>query len=178
MRKYVTLLVLLAVMVTGGVTWRLVYFAGQRPEATFRGWTTRQWEGEISRRGPSIWGEPVIDPGQLGPAPEPPAWVTWLGKAGFRIERDKSSFSLLAGDPDALPVLVELLESADPRARRVGAYGLRAIGPRARQAVPALLKALGDPDVAVRFAAGGSLRRVDEDAAEAAGCFNCIPARP
>lgn len=178
MRKYVTLLVLLAVVVVGGLTWRLIDLAGRRSEASFRGWTTRQWEGEISRRGPSTWGDQVIDPGQLVPAPEPPAWVTWLGKAGFRFERDESGFPLLLGDPDAFPVLVELLESADPTARRVGAYGLAAIGPRARQAVPALLKALGDPDRGVWLAARGSLGLVDKDAAEAAGCFDCIPVRP
>jgi hypothetical protein len=36
MRKYVTLLVLLAMMVTGGLTWRLIYRAGVKKGPTFR----------------------------------------------------------------------------------------------------------------------------------------------
>jgi HEAT repeat protein len=52
-------------------------------------------------------------------------------------------------EPSMIPVLAPLLESdGDPSVRRSAAYGLRRTGDQA--AVPALLRALSDPDNATR----------------------------
>ncbi len=53
--------------------------------------------------------------------------------------------------------------------RRASAAALGSYGEQAVRAVPALIKALKDPEVNVRNAAAGALRKIDPEAATEAG---------
>jgi hypothetical protein len=63
---------------------------------------------------------------------------------------------------DAVRPLILALEDDDPNQRAAAAVTLGNIGQDARQAVPALKKALNDPKVRVRLSAAGALLLVDE----------------
>ena len=67
----------------------------------------------------------------------------------------------------AMPVLAELLaDSAHSHTREHGAMIIGAFGSRAAPAVPALVRALGDPVAEVRAAAAEAIGRVGPSAAE------------
>jgi hypothetical protein len=55
---------------------------------------------------------------------------------------ETEDLELLSGDPDAIPVLVELLESSDSKIRQIAANGLARLGTKAGPAIPALTRAL------------------------------------
>ncbi len=61
---------------------------------------------------------------------------------------------------------VKLLEASDDGLRLGAARSLGDLGPRARPAVPWLIKALDDPDGSIRFAAAHSLGQIGADPAE------------
>ncbi len=68
------------------------------------------------------------------------------------------------GHRSIAPLIKEI--SSSLRERRVNAmYALACIGAGARQALPALVKALQDPDPVVRSAASDAIRRIDMDSA-------------
>jgi len=69
--------------------------------------------------------------------------------------------------PEAVPVLLELLREDDVPFRREVLTLLRDIGPRAKAAVPAVTEQLRDP--AVREWAGEALQEIDPKAAARAG---------
>jgi HEAT repeat protein len=60
----------------------------------------------------------------------------------------------------AVPLLIQLLKHANPRAREGAAEALGRIGLAARAAVPALLDALADPEPRVREEAGEALEDI------------------
>src|SRR5262249_19615942 len=59
------------------------------------------------------------------------------------------------------PALLADLADKDPKVRRGAAEGLGKLGAAAREAVPALVKALKDPDEPVRDAAAAALQAID-----------------
>lgn len=76
--------------------------------------------------------------------------------------RWKAAFSLKKLGPDALPPLIQTLGSNSSRARRVAAFMLGEFG--VNQAIPALVRALSDPDADTRWKAAGSLAKLGDEA--------------
>ena len=68
---------------------------------------------------------------------------------------------LRRGDPDAVPVLIELLKDDNSVVRQEAILILARIGPAARDALPALQQALKDPDEQVRARAITALRQIE-----------------
>jgi hypothetical protein len=163
------------VVVVGLVAAWLVHDRGSRPpESRFRGKTTSQWArtlrdwrvaGEIKFKWTRItsWSR------------EPPLFESWLEKLGLAPQPQPVRLSLLEGDAEAVPVLIELLQRTDPKVRRIAVQGLGWIGEAAKPAVPALLGALDDKDL--RSDVEQALFRVDWQAAEAAGLKDPCPFR-
>jgi hypothetical protein len=140
-----------------------------RGESRYQGRFTNDWKlelrryevvctinlnGKISRLRDlrPLWWEPWLD--KLAPSASPPR---------------HGHVPLKAGDPAAVPVLLELLRDEDARIRLIAVEALSRVGANARQAVPALLTALEDEDEAVRTEAVWALWFIDHEAAEAAG---------
>jgi hypothetical protein len=133
----------------------------QRPSGpVFRGKTAAQWERELQH-----W--EFFDSGPVETIHFAtrcstrftewyrisPWWESWLQTAGIEVSHDDPEVApLVDGAPDALPVLMELLQSADPKVRRVAATGLEALRGAAREAVPDLIRTLDDPEWQVRYA--------------------------
>jgi hypothetical protein len=79
----------------------------------------------------------------------PPTLAEWLRDRAFALVGatppsvdDPRGNDLLRGDPQAVPVLAELVSHPDPRVRYWAADGLRCVRPRALEAVPALVAAV------------------------------------
>jgi hypothetical protein len=110
----------------------------KRPEAVYQGRTTSEWSKEISR------GDTLYFP--VG------GYVKWQRHPDWRDEWAKklslkpqpSEIPLLNGDPAAVPVLIELLESSDSSARLIAMGGLRRAGPAAEAALPVLRRLQAD----------------------------------
>ena len=68
---------------------------------------------------------------------------------------------LRRGDPDAVPVLIELLKDDNSIVRQEAILILARIGPAAGDAVPALQRALNDSDEQVRARAITALRQIE-----------------
>jgi HEAT repeats len=148
----------------------LVWFAPAITPTTterYQGLTASQWESEIRR-----WEVgPVILHGGTADAfwvRHQPFWNSWLKYVGIKPGEVCHDMPLLHGDPDAVPVLAELLASHDPQARRLAAQGLEKVGEKARSTVPDLIRALDDEDQFVRQWAEQALWNIDEKAAERA----------
>jgi hypothetical protein len=62
--------------------------------------------------------------------------------------------------PEAVPVLMQALDDESSQIRRTVAYLLEKVGPEALEAVPALIRLLGDEDEHVRSAAEGALKAI------------------
>jgi hypothetical protein len=73
------------------------------------------------------------------------------------------------GDPEAIPVLVELMKDDNSIVRQEAILILARIGSPARQAIPALQQALNDPDEQVRGRAATALRKIELDVTEESG---------
>jgi HEAT repeat protein len=68
---------------------------------------------------------------------------------------------LRRGDPEAVPVLIELLKDNSSLVRQEAILILARIGAPAREAMPALGQALNDPDEQVRARAVTALRQIE-----------------
>jgi hypothetical protein len=129
--------------------------------SVYRGLATSEWEREIAN-----WDVQVPSCGNGGirlfvwRRPSPLAKI--CAYIGIPYPRDQATLPLLEGDPNALPVLMELFESPDPKTRRIAIEGVWRIGDRARIAAPLLAKALGDPDSDVSCEAAVALMKWDE----------------
>jgi HEAT repeats len=142
------------VFMSGGLllvaTPRLLLVGCVRGESWYQCRPTCWWDRELQRYVPMLESYSGAE-----------RWLpsTWLREADpwerflaqwFKIEiayfREKPS-ALLTGDPDALPVLVELLGSDERRVRQQAALGLAKLGPLAEQAWSVLAEAArNDPD--------------------------------
>jgi HEAT repeat protein len=82
--------------------------------------------------------------------------VVLLGLALIHARNERS----MATAPSKVQSLAALLSDESPYARRYAAWSLAALGPSAREAVPALLHALKDREVWARHAAACALAQI------------------
>lgn len=83
--------------------------------------------------------------------------------------RDNAANALVQIGPASLPGLIAALQGESTDLREQAARTLRKMGPVAKQAVPALVKALEDDSVDVHTAVSSALFAIDREAAEKAG---------
>jgi hypothetical protein len=76
----------------------------------------------------------------------PSRWDPWFSKILPKsfTSNDRFDPPWKDGDPEAIPVLLELLQAHEPHVRIIAASGLETIGPAARDTIPALLAMLRD----------------------------------
>jgi hypothetical protein len=156
----------------------------------------RPWEAHYKGRPTSWWSEQVrclpLEGLSIPELPPPPLAKDWLERAmeycGIRPfgSDEPRADEVLRGDPAAVPVLIELLRSDDPRARVWAAEALAKTRPPAKAAVPALEAAArehardfpgrvsaalarGSPEAAATFAIRNALSAIDPEAARRAG---------
>ena len=84
----------------------------------------------------------------------------WQGHLKVLKDVDPAS-ALRRGDPEAVPVLIELLKDENSVVRQEAILILARIGGPAREAIPALQQALNDPDEQVRARAVTALRQFE-----------------
>jgi hypothetical protein len=114
-------------------------------ESFYRGKPTNYWDRLIQERDDSLFSQ--FSPRPLRPFPW--KWIDQLGripKGRQLAECEKLLQPLLGGDPAAVPVLTELLGREDEGVRVTAAQGLRAVGPAAKDAAPALARGLSDTE--------------------------------
>lgn len=103
-------------------------------------------------------------------APESPANVASLIEDLKSTDEEKSGKANLAlikvGEP-AVPAVLELLQSGDPRLRSLALLNFWGMGEKAKAAVPALVQALADPDVEIRNGAALALANMGPAAQDA-----------
>lgn len=126
----------------------------------YEGRTTDEWELELAQ-----W---QIEPPWCGTGgytrfvwKEPSRIDRLLGY--FRIEVADPELPLVAGDPAALPALMELMRSPRATTRRIAIEGIRRTDDHGKIAIPLLTESLKDPDSDVGFEAANALRRWDRN---------------
>jgi hypothetical protein len=153
-------LFLLAAAAAGALLWWDLYRPG---EARYRGRPTSAWVADYRYAG-AFRNYPQAGGGlQLIDSRPQPFWARWLDGWGLDDgpRRCRMDWSLVAGDPDAVPVLLEMLRRPEPGARLAAAVGLAKVGEGHPAALPALRGALGDEDRWVRVAARDGLGGAD-----------------
>lgn len=122
-------------------------------------------------RGTPPPGKGEIRPGTFIPWVEPgrsaDEWIRDL-RDGDDHERWQARFNLAQMKGEAVPKLVEMLQSADAKIRERGAWGLAGMGREAVAALGPLVAALRDPDEQVAQQAAMVFPRLGPDAASAA----------
>lgn len=98
--------------------------------------------------------------------------LTLVAAASLSLASAGSAFAQKPTEPflDGRPLsayLVDLAEAAAPYTSNNAAYSIARMGPAAKSAVPALIKALKDPEPTVRFPVCIALREIGPDAIEA-----------
>lgn len=98
--------------------------------------------------------------------------LTLLAALGASLASSSSALAQKPTEPmiDGRPLsayVVDLAEAAAPLTRNAAAYSIAGMGPAAKSAVPALIKALKDPEPAVRFPVCIALREIGPDAKDA-----------
>jgi hypothetical protein len=139
--------------------------AGER----FQGLTAAQWASEIGQWRLVMWGRSNKTGIMSFWRRKRSQIATLLQELGIQTTEERFEMPLLKGDPAALPVLIELLESTDSQVRLMAAEGLEQLREKARPAIPALLHAIDDEDETVREQAEQTLYRVDREAAGKVG---------
>ena len=91
--------------------------------------------------------------------------VDYFNEFGAAVDAQRE----MEGDPEAVPVLTELLRSTNPRMREVAVTLLRSIGPPAKSAVPELLRAMEECEPGFRYIFTQALLAIDPEAARQAG---------
>lgn len=160
---------LLCVAILVFPTSRFLLFGWIRGESFYGGRPTSDWHREI--HGYDEHWFPLSQDWYLS-RPVSSGLVGWWRKlCGFDEQATIGVQSpLLSGDPEALHVLMELLQYPDNHSRRVGAYGLGKIGTQARSAVPTLSEiARTTDDSALYFLARCTLGSIAPEANAAAG---------
>lgn len=118
----------------------------------------------------SRWGA-AYSLGAIGPPAKiaVPKLLKWLAAKPESVDLLEPLGDIHA-DPDlVVPVMIEYLTHRWPLARRLASQGLGAFGAEAKEAVPAVVELLNDPDEGVRRAAGNALLQIDPEAAARAG---------
>jgi hypothetical protein len=149
------LLLAIATLTLPAVHWRAIGW--YRGEAFFQGRPTSWWAQQVQRE--DMYLPPVLNYIVTGWRPAAPPQPWWRHWAAAPTSSFPASDALLSGvDPDALPVLLELLGNESPKVRLLAVYGLKPW----ETAVPALTQAArGDPDEEVRRVAGHTVWQQD-----------------
>jgi hypothetical protein len=140
----------------------LVLNSAHKPVGSlYRGLATSEWQREIGS-----WdvGSPSCGVGgyALWVWHRPSTFAKVCDFLGIPYWQNQCTLPLVEGDPEAIPVLMELFDSPDPKARRIAIEGIRRIGDPAKQAVPLLVKALEDNDFDVSCEAAITLMKWDK----------------
>lgn len=98
--------------------------------------------------------------------PDVPDLLTRLKSADTTVSGEANLALIRVGEP-AVPGLVEMLRSGDPRLRKIAATTVWGLGAKGKEAVPALVELLADPDVELRLAAAMALDNMGPAAVEA-----------
>jgi hypothetical protein len=86
--------------------------------------------------------------------------IYWSQKLQEPIQKQEAA-DFRRGDPEAVPVLIELMQDQNSIVRQEAILILARIGGPARSAVPALQQALKDPDEQVRARATTALKQIE-----------------
>jgi hypothetical protein len=128
----------------------------------------RPWEAHYQGR-PTSWWDRELTWEREGRLADQPFWRGWLGKLGLPVPKQVSAEAVLeAGDPDAIPVLLELLRGPDLHNRREASFCLCRMQERGLPAVPDLLVLLRSPIGGVRHESLEALQYLDRPAAACA----------
>lgn len=98
--------------------------------------------------------------------PDVPDLLTRLQSADTTVSGEANLALIRVGEP-AVPGLVEMLRSSDPRLRKLAATTLWGLGAKGKDAVPALAELLADPDPELRLAAAMALDNMGPAAVDA-----------
>jgi hypothetical protein len=144
-----------------GIAVYVVNLLGQPEGSFYRGLATSEWESEVAN-----WdvAQPTCgtDGYMLWVWRRPSAFARMCECAGIAYQQEQSTLRLVDGDPEAIPVLMELLKATDPKARRIAIEGIRRIGDPARIAEQLLIQALNDSDSNVSAEAAIALMKWDK----------------
>jgi hypothetical protein len=152
-----------------------------RGEAKYKGRYTNSWRAELR-----AYDLPHLGFNNLGHTTwyferTPSPWEGWFSKllpSSFKSKLDPS-LPLQDGDPEAVLVLVELLEAPEANVRFMAAYGLeticfvngrQSIRSTTHVAIAALLAALNDEDEQVAYMGWCALHRLDPAVAAKNNC--------
>jgi hypothetical protein len=119
---------------------------------TFRMAETMRKETLYRNQPASYWSKKLQEPTQRK--------EVWQGHVKILKDVDPAA-DLRRGDPEAVPVLIELLKDNSSLVRQEAILILARIGAPAREAMPALGQALNDPDEQVRARAVTALRQIE-----------------
>jgi hypothetical protein len=145
------------------VHWRLIGWS--RGEAFFQGRPTSWWHDEIKH-----YSVVLIPTGDLYWVRERSSWITWLQthiSSDSMSAASSTDLALLRGQPEAVPVLIKLLQDEDDDVRYLAICALGRIGPAAKPVYDALLDAISKPNNAhYERAIDQALRRIDNESYE------------
>jgi hypothetical protein len=156
------LVILGAAFVHPGVYWPVVGWV--RGEAFYKGRPTSYWHGQLNHYEELF---ALISSDWYLIECQPIASAQWL-RSFFGVKADHQGYALLDGDPQALRVLLEMVQYSDFKARRVAVTGLGYVGPQAKHAMPILVEmAQTTPDYALYVCTGIAIWSIDREWAEA-----------
>jgi hypothetical protein len=131
-----------------------------RGEAKYKGRYTNSWRAEL--RSYYSFSASNLGTAEWSFFPRTSKLEDWFGKvmSGNSLKVHPPA-PLQDGDPEAIPVLVELLNAPEPIVRLMAAAGLEQIGSPAGEAIPALSALVDDEDGDVAFAARQAIRIIE-----------------
>jgi hypothetical protein len=130
----VALLIVVVGLVHPGIYWRAIGWI--RGEAFYNGRPTSYWHAQLDQY-EEVWAHCW---GQIHVLRPKNTKFEILVQSIFGIKLDDRGYALWDGDPQAIPVLLELLKYPDCKSRRVAATGLSNVGPPAENASPLLIE--------------------------------------
>lgn len=152
---------LLALLLAGSI-FRNDLIGWWRGEAKYKGWYTNAWRAELR-----LWEKVRICGGSSGQSRliwvrRPASGDEWLAELFLSAGDPGGPLSppLFDNDPEAVPVLAELLRAPEPNVRLAAVEALQRIGPPASDALRALLLVFEDDDEEVRQQAAQALQAI------------------
>lgn len=136
----------------------------KKEEVVYQGKPLSAWMKMLEDPNPSTRFAAILAVGKIGPEAREaiPVLVETIRQTRNHDKRllIASNEALLAMGKEIVPTMVSLLKDEDWEMRRGAAWILGKVGPDAKDAVPALTKALSDPKDAVRIKAEESLKKI------------------
>jgi HEAT repeats len=192
-RRLVWLLVLLLITWLGifvTPTSRCIIQGWLRNESFYRGRPTTYWHEALLREGEKLAGQPKWYDHLLSRLgfPRPARHESFvpgnasavdLGGSAGHVGLGGIAERMLGGDPNAIPVLGELLKEQDDRLRYAACRTLTRPGLPAQKIIPPLVEALSDSNVDIRLLATNKLGELGPEAKSAVpGLIHLIKDRP